>query len=304
MTLDINDTCKSLSVVVPIHASQKDLSNLRSWILSDESEMIEIVIVVDKSLEIQNSVLTDFLEELNDKDLRIISGSYGSPGMARNAGIPFASREWLAFWDSDDFPCVENFLEMIFFQKDKSVDICIGEFSWCDIRNGSSISNTKLNSWGENLPEGVALNPGIWRMAFRRKLLSTNPFKDYRMGEDQLFIAEMISKNPMIFSHNKNVYNYFVGNPQQLTNNSSAINDIPKVLNELFELYRLSGPEGKRFAGVAYWKMLFTYCRRSPVYRLLIMTLMTLIKISTLNGTGRKSILKSLSFLLKNRNEA
>ena len=38
---------------------------------------------------------------------------------------------------------------------------------------------------------GVALNPGIWRMIFRKEILDCMQFQEIYMGEDQIFLFEL-----------------------------------------------------------------------------------------------------------------
>jgi hypothetical protein len=125
----------------------------------------------------------------------------------------------------DDLPRVDNVINAL-QEADSSDEILIGNFS-------ISSSEGSMNYFHGNNLERVALNPGLWRMVFRSKLVREIRFAPRRMGEDQLFIVKLnLGSRKVKFSENF-FYVYFRGHPTQLTSLDSARNEVTLVLDAI-----------------------------------------------------------------------
>jgi glycosyltransferase involved in cell wall biosynthesis len=218
-------TRASLSIVCPVSNMSGRLQRLEKWVTSlQPNESIQIIIVHDCQDIPTGKELVELFSSL--PNVLLIEGHYGNPGGARNAGMQLANRDWVCFWDSDDQPDVENFLEMIDEGEKNNSDICIGHFLKID----ESQSKPSLeNRWTEE--ESVndfifSMNPGIWRMCFRNRLIQHQQFHTFRMAEDQIFSAEAYSRADNISYFGKSVYTYFIGTNLQLTSNKVAMSDL------------------------------------------------------------------------------
>jgi hypothetical protein len=45
----------------------------------------------------------------------------------------------------------------------------------------------------------IAMDPGFWRMIFRREIIGSVRFTSYKMGEDQLFLLALDFFNRKLF---------------------------------------------------------------------------------------------------------
>jgi hypothetical protein len=66
-------------------------------------------------------------------------------------------------------------------------------------------------------------------------------FPNLLMGEDQVFLANMNIQWNKVYKEDKNVYNYVVGNPGQLTLSRSAIKD-----RILMDRYLIKSPRDRK----------------------------------------------------------
>lgn len=239
-----------LSVIVPVKCMSGRLNLLESWLRQTRNLPIEVVIVHDIGDD-QTSTELGLIINRN-QNLRILfqEGKFGSPGSARNAGLRLASGKWVAFWDSDDFPHIDSALSAIVASANETA-VIIGNFRIIHKNRETSKPHYASLSF-------VGLNPGIWRMIFRSNLLANHQFKPYRMGEDQLFIAELALPKRNIEFSNLDVYSYHTGNPGQLTSTSAAVSEGSFSLSELAKLMKNQETNRNHFCEIVKTKLFFT----------------------------------------------
>jgi hypothetical protein len=218
----LKTNASSLSVIVPMTRMAGRMDNLDSW-LSDSADLpLNIVIVHD----IQDSFTAEELKELvkkyNNLEIVVIEGTYGAPGLARNAGLNSPLANWTSFWDADDLPNPREALEAI-SQADAQTEVIIGNFT-INSSQGTEIFEHQAQM------EVVALNPGLWRMIIRSSILEGLSFSSARMGEDQLFLIDLNLGSRQVHFSNKFIYQYFLGSPLQLTSNQDSIDEVEDVL--------------------------------------------------------------------------
>jgi hypothetical protein len=78
--------------------------------------------------------------------------------------------------------------------------------------------------------------PGIWRFAFKKELIKGRRFPDYRMGEDQVFLAKILLSEQNYLRYEEIVYGYSCNNPGQLTKDRKAVSDLEFAIKEMLEI--------------------------------------------------------------------
>ena len=204
---------------MPVSKMANDLAELESWIRAVSKMDIEIIIVHDIQDNETAEQLCNLIRDLHSNGLRFIEKHVNSPGLARNLGLEVAKGEWIAFWDSDDLPNVKQALASI--DENSNSEIIIGRYVTHQRKSGKEKVSGKLDL---NLRK-VGINPGIWRMLFRRTILVDKQFSSIKMAEDQVFIAELNFDSKSISFTNRILYKYFQGRPKQLTNSELRITD-------------------------------------------------------------------------------
>lgn len=189
------------------------MERLEKWI-SEADKLIEVIIVHDYRDQQTLEELTILSRKYG---FEIINGVYGSPGAARNAGLQKASKNWTIFVDSDDVPEMSHFIKMIQNAENQRCEISAGSYSVKD-------SKTELKLWQSIVPKDLrkqvkyfGTDPGIWRYAFKRSLISNITFPNLSMAEDIVFLSFVHTKKPSIFVSEDIVYNYYRNDPRQLT---------------------------------------------------------------------------------------
>lgn len=90
-----------VSVIVPVHNTEKYLEQCLSSILGQTLEDIEVICVNDNSTDGSAEILERFSKE--DRRLRVLQSPSLGAGGARNIGLASAQGEYLSFLDADDF---------------------------------------------------------------------------------------------------------------------------------------------------------------------------------------------------------
>ncbi len=214
-----------LSVIVPLRGMAGRLGNLKTWLDEVGSNPIEIVIIHDIQDEETELELKELCKEFTNLRITVITKRLDSPGLARNLGIEIATGKYISFWDSDDLPNVEVVVNDL-ATLEEDVDLVIGQFETVD---SGRVEVARFKSKDSTLIE-TAFNPGLWRMAFKTETLGGIRFSKYKMGEDQEFLAQVLTKMGTIVFSEKIWYRYFMNNAEQLTMSKHAIIDLQKII--------------------------------------------------------------------------
>lgn len=220
-----------LSAIVPIRPSLKDCKNVESWLSKPGAEAVTFILVLDRPTPEIRNLIDSFLVEFPNIDIVILSGDFGGPGKARNAGLPFIKSEFLMFWDSDDSPKIDTILANLPNQSFNGGVLSIGGFC---LKEEFKPNREFVPS---NLLE-VACNPGIWRVIISSDLVSDIKFEDLNLAEDQIFLIQIFLKAQSIELIPEVFYEYNYGLLGQLTSTTkfkdlcAAISIISKIIYE------------------------------------------------------------------------
>lgn len=252
----------TVSVVCPVKNMEGRLQNLNSWLKACDSHL-QIILVCDSCTDKTVEELQKMRESLPSHQIEIIEGVYGSPGGARNAGFERARNEWVIFWDSDDIGSPKDLISGLATQSGDLLDAVVFGY---DIYSGDA-AKSNWTSWPttqEKSMEMLSLNPGIWRICFRRSSIINLKFPNLNMAEDQLFINDFMQKLPNLEFSNAVTYKYFVNVSNQLTSNKSALVDLREAATLLAAtLNAVSGAQ--KFTLRIYGKVLITQMKKCNV---------------------------------------
>ena len=220
-----------LTAIVPVSDMAGRLQNLENWLKAIGKLKLNVIIVHDYRDQQTLEELTRITTSVNPGQVHLHSGAFGSPGAARNFGLEQSNTKYVCFWDSDDLPQPKTVYDALGKNLD-NFDILVGQFRTLD--NSSKIEIKGLSSDYDILD--LAIKPGIWRMVFLREFVGNHRFRDMKMGEDQLFIAELVKSNPcFVFTHDL-FYEYFVGRNGQLTSKSENKLELIETYTALIKL--------------------------------------------------------------------
>jgi glycosyltransferase involved in cell wall biosynthesis len=211
-----------LSVIVPIGDMAKRLQFVESWLNQVNKYSLQVILVHDQTFLNVGTELRELVRSVNTSKVMLVQGVFGNPGSARNAGLEIATGDWVGFWDSDDTPNIKNIFEAINISQQYD-EVLVGNFSVFDIKTMEQRTPIKK----VNGINSVAMNPGIWRMIFRRSMISDMRFPSLRMGEDQVFLSNLNFGIRKLRFFESIFYQYNLGSTSQLTKSKLALKDLP-----------------------------------------------------------------------------
>lgn len=245
-----------LTAIVPVSEMSGRLHNFEDWLSTIHHLDIKVIIVHDyRDSETERQVLS-ILSALNSSKTIFLSGNFGSPGAARNAGLERVESKFVCFWDSDDLPNPQSIITQLEAYT-QDYDILVGQY----VRSSNHKKNMQHIKSKDYSIKDVAMNPGLWRMIFRRDFISSVKFQNMRMGEDQLFLAEIMTLKPRMCFTNTLFYEYFVGYPGQLTQSPAAISELVDAFREILNLRKSTSRIEFEFTSIVILRMNFTLAR-------------------------------------------
>jgi glycosyltransferase involved in cell wall biosynthesis len=257
-----------LTAIVPVSGMAGRLVHLENWLSTIHQLDIQVIVVHDYRDSETETQLLSILGALNSSKVEFLTGTFGSPGAARNAGLARANSEYICFWDSDDLPHLQSMLsDLETYSSD--CDILVGQY----VRKSDHQKDILEDKSNDASARDVAMNPGLWRMVFRREFISSVEFEKMRMGEDQLFLAQIMALKPRLTFTDTVFYEYFVGSPGQLTQNPKAIIELFSAFREILALRKKTSGKEFEFTSIMVSRMNFTLARFAVGNKVILLTL-------------------------------
>lgn len=212
-----------VSIIVPIYNSEKYLSECIESILNAQYKHIELLLIDDGSTDDSINICHQYANR--DNRVRVFSKGNGGVSSARNLGLEYATGDWIAFIDSDDYvsPCflkefnhLDSSCELIRFGFKKEED-------WGIIQRGPNTSRI-VNL--EKTPINHIWSSVSCSFCFKRSIiqqynirLSTN----VKYSEDREFIIKYLLYTKNIFESENKPY-FYRKNPTSAVNTKRSYN--------------------------------------------------------------------------------
>lgn len=223
-----------VSVVIPVYNVEQYLPKCLTSIVQQTLKDIEIICVNDGSTDNCLKIIEEFKSK--DERIKIINKENDGLGSARNAGLEYATGEYISFIDSDDY-VDENFLELLYNEaKENDADVaCCGvirEGVGVNEVNGQKIQlkfeEVKVSdNPDDNLKVSKSLPyPYPWNKVYKRDFLISYGIKyeENIYYEDLIFTPFVITKAEKLISV-PDVFYHYVEREGSVT---STINDDKK----------------------------------------------------------------------------
>ena len=118
-----------VSVIVPFYNVEKYIEKCLNSLVNQTLKEIEIILVNDGSQDNSYKIAKEFQEKYADK-VKYYEKPNGGLGDARNFGINYATGEYIAFLDSDDYVEPTMYEEMYEKAKQEDADMVECDFWW------------------------------------------------------------------------------------------------------------------------------------------------------------------------------
>ena len=204
-----------ISVIIPIYNTAPYLSKCVDSVLSQTYPNLEIILVDDGSTD-KSPVICDSYADLHPQ-IRVIHQLNQGVSAARNRGIAESKGEYLTFVDSDDIiePDMIQRLSNNAIHYDVALSVCLLDVVNIDgsnkpLDNGTcglySNKDILLKYFSDQFIKDQLYSPV--NKLFKKELIREIHFKPYCIGEDILFIFEVLQQCDKIYIDKYVGYHY------------------------------------------------------------------------------------------------
>lgn len=179
-----------VSIIVPIYNVEKYLERCIDSLIGQTLNDIQIILVNDGSTDNSGKIAKEYAVKHQDKII-YLEKENGGLSDARNYGLPYATGEYIAFLDSDDYIEKEAYHEMYEKAKTTNADYVECDFLW---EYPDKIRRDKRVEY-KNKKEMLAFVRVVaWNKLIKREIIEANNLK-FPKGlryEDVEFTYELI----------------------------------------------------------------------------------------------------------------
>lgn len=118
-----------VSIIMPVFNAENYIEKSLESLLNQTLEDIEIIIVNDGSKDGSKEIIKKYEEQYKDK-IKYLEKENGGAADARNYAIPYATGEYIAFLDSDDYAEPYMYEKMYNKAKEENSSIVECDFYW------------------------------------------------------------------------------------------------------------------------------------------------------------------------------
>lgn len=229
-----------VSVIVPVYNVEKYLEKCLDTLAHQTLDEMEVLIINDGSLDNSQKIIDKYVKKYSN--MKSFQKKNGGLSDARNYGLKYASGEYIAFLDSDDYVSLDMYEKMYWKAKEKDYDLVV-----CDINYLYPDKTIRVNSGISRDTFDVKkiypyIHPAAWNKIFKRELFQNNIyFKKGVWFEDVEFIYRML---PYIKSIGviHEAYNQYVQREGSITNTvNEKIYDYLSNMNGIVAFYKDNG---------------------------------------------------------------
>lgn len=187
-----------ITVIVPVFNSEKYISECLNSIICQSYFNLQIIVIDDGSTDLSGDLCEGFTPM--DKRLTVIHQKNSGVSAARNTGLAYATGEYLAFIDSDDYVSADYIQKL--YQSISEADIAICGYHRIEQNSMSSRIQTDIPASlnHDSLFHYVLCNNYIggylWNKLFRTSIINLNHITfdtSLSIGEDMLFISKYLT---------------------------------------------------------------------------------------------------------------
>lgn len=197
-----------VSVCVAVYNAGRYLRDTLDSLVNQSLSGIEIICVNDGSTDNSQAILQEYAGRYTN--IRIINQENTGLGGARNAGLAYATGEYVAFFDADDL-ARENMYEVLYhlaITENADMAMCNVEFYPDGVKTHKKVWFNDLT--GEVDGNFLNKNTQPWNKIVRRELLERIGFRFFKKNGDGAFVVPMIMANKIAVSKEK-LHCYRVG---------------------------------------------------------------------------------------------
>ena len=186
-----------ISVIIPVYNKQNYISETLESIENQTLNNIEVICIDDGSTDNSLDIIENFIN--SSFKLEILKQNNLGPGIARNNALEVAKGEYVSFLDADDLYEDPQSLEKMYnLAKSSNADMVSA-----NLNRGDAKERRYKSYYTKFYEKQTVINPDdyevpfyFYKNIFKNSFLQENEIKfpNLEMGEDPVFLAEILSK--------------------------------------------------------------------------------------------------------------
>ena len=226
-----------ISIIVPVYNVEKYIAKCLKSLTLQTLQGIEIIIVNDGSLDRSIDIIEKYVRE-NPTKIKYYEKKNGGLSTARNYGLEYATGEYIAFLDSDDYVEINMYEEMYNLAKKENADMVECDFIW-EWEYGKKVYDKRKEY---KTKEDMMKKPRVvaWNKIYKREILNNNKirFPEGLIYEDMEFFYKLLPHLNKISYINKYFVHYIQRKDSISNKQTKKIEDIFKILDNIFDYYK------------------------------------------------------------------
>ena len=224
----MEDSSKLLSIIIPLYNAEKYFVELMDSLIKQLTPEVEILLINDGSTDNTEQLCLEYKESCIFNNLVYLKKENGGVCSARNAGLEIAKGKYITFSDQDDWwePCAinallsvakEDVVDLLIFEPYVSQNAKVRKCLKLPIKDGIYTGMDLFEQivkpfvFGLKDDKGNGFNFGLWNCMFNNLFLKENNIKldpYLRMGEDIVFISQVLGICKSVQTMSKTLYNW------------------------------------------------------------------------------------------------
>ena len=225
-----------ISIIVPVYNVEKYIDKCLKSLTQQTLQDIEIIIVNDGSLDKSVEIIEKYVKE-NSTKIKYYEKENGGLSSARNYGLEYATGEYIAFLDSDDYVETNMYEEMYNLAKKENADMVECDFIW-EWEYGKKIFDKRREY---KTKEEMMKKPRVvaWNKIYKREIINKYKirFPEGLIYEDMEYFYKLLPHLNKISYINKYFVHYTQREDSITNKQTQKVEDIFKILDNIFDYY-------------------------------------------------------------------
>ncbi|MBP3831623.1 MAG: glycosyltransferase [Clostridia bacterium] len=225
-----------ISIIVPVYNVEKYIDKCLKSLVNQTLQDIEIIIVNDGSLDKSVEIIKKYVKE-NPTKINYYEKENGGLSSARNYGLEYATGEYIAFLDSDDYVDCNMYEEMYSLAKKENADMLECDFIW-EWEYGKKIFDKRREY---KTKEEMMKKPRVvaWNKIYKREIINKYKirFPEGLIYEDMEFFYKLLPHLNKVSYINKYFVHYIQREDSITNKQTQKVEDIFKILDNIFDYY-------------------------------------------------------------------
>ena len=206
-----------ISVIIPVYNVKEYLNRCINSIINQTYQNLEIIIIDDGSTDGSDKICDMYKRK--DKRIKVFHKKNGGLSDARNYGLKFATGEYIAFCDSDDF--IDKRMYEILHKKliENNADICISNYykfskdeeienDYDYEKNDKTIIYNKKEMF-DHLYDNYLLSMVAWNKLYKKNIFDNLRYPKGKLVEDVALAHYIYNECNIIVITSLQLYFYY-----------------------------------------------------------------------------------------------